>query len=263
MPPKWNGEDIDVERLPTKWITTPGSSRALTLSEMENNAAMFTQYFACVNFTDTDVPYNNGRLEGLGIRETDEDIWEWTPQAIAGILGNMTMESTINPSRWQNDDPPADPDTSDAETGYGLVQWTPFSKYRDWVLQGDPDDPTYPNAGYLPELWGTWQNNGYLQTERIAWERREEKQWIGTPNYNFNFHQFTEKKDSPSLMALYFLYNYERPADPNATQEQRMAWAEYWYYRVTRPIYGYLRPNICYWLFPYVFSKKYMGRWYL
>lgn len=249
MPPEWNGEDIDVDNLPTKWVTTPDQSRALNLDEMEQNACMFTMYFALSSFTDEDVPYNDGHVDGLGERENEP--YEWTPEAIAGILGNMTVESTINPSRWQNDTPPEDPETSDAETGYGLVQWTPFSKYRDWVIDG-----------YLPEDWGVWENNGYLETERIAWERREEEQWISTSKYNFDFHAFTRMDKDPSYMADAFLMNYERPADPDATRELRQAWAEYWYYRVTRPIYGYVRSNLWYWLFSYVFSRKYTGRWY-
>lgn len=256
--PEWNGEDVDVDNLPTSWVTTPDQSRALTLEEMEQNACMFTMYFALSDFVDTDIPYNDGNLSGLGERELD--VRNWTPEAVAGILGNITVESTINPSRWQNDTPPDDPETSDAETGYGLVQWTPFSKYRNWVVSGD--NGQYGD-GYLPDLWGTWQNNGYLESERIAFERKEELQWQATSKYNFDFHTFTAMEEEPSYMADAFLTDYERPADPDATRAERQAWAEYWYYRVTRPIYGYVRSNIWYWLFCYVFSRKYGGKWYL
>lgn len=251
--PVWDGTDIDVSKLPDKWIITPDQSSALTLKDMENNACMFTMYFALDSFKDMFVPYNDGNLNGLG--EAAKSVREWTPEAVAGILGNMTIESTINPSRWQNDTPPDDPETSDAETGYGLVQWTPYSKYRDWVI-GDGD------TGYDPTIWGTWQNNGYLQTERVAFERREELQWIPTSKYNYNFHDFTAKEDDPKILAEAFLLDYERPADPSATLNDRQDWAEYWYYRVTRPIYGYVNSTWWYWIYNYIFSRKYTGRWY-
>lgn len=251
--PTWNGEDIDVKNLPTSWVITPDKSKALTLAQMENNACMFTMYFALDTFTDTYVPYNDGKLSGLG--EAGKDKRDWTPQAVAAILGNMTIESTINPSRWQNDETPPDPETGTEETGYGLVQWTPYSKYRDWVVGDD-------ESGYIPTIWGTWQNNGYLETERVAYERREELQWIPTSKYNYDFHTFTQSEDDPKILSEAFLLNYERPADPDATKQDRADWADYWYYRVTRPIYGYTVPGWWYWLYGYVFSRKYTGRWY-
>jgi hypothetical protein len=254
--PVWNGVDIDVNHLPNHWIITPDGSRALNLNEMENNACMFTMYWALSDFTDTFIPNNGGKIHGLGNKFSETR--NWTPQAVAGMLGNITIESTINPSRWQNDTPPPDPETGTEETGYGLVQWTPYSKYRNWVLHdGDGD-----GQGYLAELWGTWQNNGYLETERISAERDHEIQWIKTDKFNYSFKDFGKKEDDPSILAEAFLRNYERPADPDSTLKDRQEWAEYWFYRVTRPIYGYVIPW-WHWKFSYVYMKKYMGRWYL
>lgn len=248
MPPEWDGEEIDVNDLPTRWVWFP-ESRALTYAEMEINAAMFTQYFACYEYVDEDVPFNGGHINGLGNR--DKDAYEWTPEAVAGILGNITVESTINPGRWQNDEKPDDPETGTQDIGYGLVQWTPYSKYRDWAMQYD----------YL--RWGVWNNNGYLESERIAFERREELQWSATGEYSFGFQAFTEMEEDPAYMADAFLYCYERPANPEATKAAREAWAQYWYDRVVLPIYGGGNGSRWwYWLFPYVFSKKYNGRWF-
>ena len=49
------------------------------------------------------------RLKGAG----------WTENAVAGVLGNMQSESTINPGLFENRD------YGNMDNGYGLVQWTP------------------------------------------------------------------------------------------------------------------------------------------
>ena len=42
----------------------------------------------------------------------------WTAEAVAGLLGNQQVESTLNPGIWQDLTPGG---------GWGLVQWTPSS----------------------------------------------------------------------------------------------------------------------------------------
>src|ERR1700752_3873572 len=53
----------------------------------------------------------------------------WTKESICGMLGNMQTESTINPCIWQN------LDAGNTNLGFGLVQWTPATKYIDWCTQ--------------------------------------------------------------------------------------------------------------------------------
>ena len=248
MPPDWDGEVVDINNLPTSWVTTP-ESRPLTYAEMEQNAIMFTLFFAVTTFTDRDVPHNNGVVDGLGQQDADEYVW--TPQAVAAVLGNITAESSINPSRWQNDAPPEDPDTSDAETGYGLVQWTPFSKYRIWATDN-----------YNPDEWGGWQGNGYLETRRIIYEWENEIQWMPTEQFNFDFHAFAASDRDPGYLADAFLTNYERPADPDASRELRQAWAQFWFNRVTQAIYAGGKSTLWYWLYGFIFNKNFTGRWF-
>jgi hypothetical protein len=62
---------------------------------------------------------------------------------------------------------------------------------------------------------------------RILYEVTNNLQWIATQTYNYSFQEFTQSIDSPYNLALAFLTNYERPADPN--QPQRGTQAEYWY----------------------------------
>jgi hypothetical protein len=53
-----------------------------------------------------------------------------TPQQVAGIMGNMQVESGFNPRRVQSTPTPSgDRDTPPAgDIGYGIVQWTPGTK---------------------------------------------------------------------------------------------------------------------------------------
>lgn len=127
----------------------------------------------------------------------------WTLNAIAGVLGNMQTESSINPGRWQSEN------VGDLDVGYSLVQWTPARKYIDWLANGaDPSE--MDNA-----------------ISRIIYEVENNIQWIATANYNYSFYEFTKSNDTPYNLGMAFLYNYERPADQN--QPWRGTQAETWY----------------------------------
>lgn len=171
------------------WIipTDINSSRALTYEEMQNNAKCFygTMFL----------------LYGMSLN------------ACCGILGNAQSESTINPARWQGDEPYHQPPDS---WGYGLVQWTPYTKILDWLS----------NNGY--PLSDT-SKFGEGECKRIKWELDNNQQWIPTATYPDSFQDFWTSTKDPGTLALEFLANYERPFDPNqpirATQAQ--AWYDY------------------------------------
>lgn len=164
----------------TYWGNTYNSSNTLTMEQMKVNASYIARY-----------------LQGQG----------WTINAIAGILGNMQSESAINPGRWQSDNvAPADP----TYAGYGLVQWTPYTKYTNWVT-GDPS---------------TMDNN----ISRILYEVANNIQWgagiYGTPPYSFS--EFTHSTESAYDLAINFLKYYERPASLDYSRgTQAQAWYDY------------------------------------
>lgn len=153
-------------------------NRYLSLAEMQNNAEIVQAY---------------GLSEG------------WTPNAICAILGNMQSESSINPGIWES--------LSPYSGGYGLVQWTPYTKYSNWAGSG-------------------WRNNGDKQLERISYEAANNLQWfynsqIGMePPYSFSDFLADDETDL-ATMANYFLWFYEHPA--NANQPARGTQAQYWY----------------------------------
>ena len=126
----------------------------------------------------------------------------WSANAIAAMLGNMQSESTINPGRWEGNNVGSGP-------GYGLVQWTPYTNYTNWVT-GDPS---------------TMDNN----LARIDYEVANGLQWISTSAYPMSFSDFKTSHRDPYYLAMAFLKNYERPANPNqpVRGEQARAWYEF------------------------------------
>jgi hypothetical protein len=153
-------------------------SRPLTMSEMTVNAEFILAY-----------------LLGKG----------WTRNAICGMLGNMQSESSINPARWQSD--VLFPSYT---SGFGLVQWTPYQNYMDWVA-------------------GTSYNYKSMEgnLERILWEVENNQQWISKSSYPLSFSEFTTSTETPEYLAEAFITDYERPADP--TQPARQTQARYWW----------------------------------
>lgn len=157
------------------WITT--TDTWLSESEQMNNAQLVANHFIATG---------------------------WHPYAISALCGNMSHESSINPDIWEFGY------GHSLSRGYGLVQWTPASKYIDWAT----------GAGY------EW-DNGDSQLARIDYEADQNIQWIndgyykryhtryGTGHkYNFSFAQFRANSVKLSVSALTeaFMWNYEGPA---------------------------------------------------
>jgi hypothetical protein len=156
--------------------TPISANRYLTLEEMQINATYIYWYL------------------------TDRG---WTINAIAGMLGNMQTESTINPGIWQNLAVGVGP-------AFGLVQWDPFSKYTDWCVENGLDYTKMDSA-----------------LKRIEWELENGEQYYATSNYPESFAEFKVSTKDPYYLGMAFLLNYERPRDQNQTARGEQA--EYWY----------------------------------
>lgn len=132
----------------------------------------------------------------------------WTLNGVSALLGNMQAESAINPGRWQSEA------VGVMTMGYGLVQWTPASKYVEWCYSLGLSDPS--------EI----DNN----IARIIYELEAGIQWYATDSYNLSFREFATSEDSPEYLAKAFLLNYERPADQSeSVQSLRASYARKWY----------------------------------
>lgn len=156
-----------------EWIIpgTINSTRPLNEEEALNNCRVFWSYF---------------KAKG------------WSLNAVCGILGNAWYESTVNPNRWQGDDPWHQPPD---RWGFGLVQWTPYTKIISWLEQqvGLNDVSKF----------------GQAECDRIQWELENNQQWIATSAYPESFREYSVTTKDPYTCAIEFLANYERPFDPN------------------------------------------------
>lgn len=128
----------------------------------------------------------------------------WTLNAICGVLGNMEVESTINPALWQS------MDEGNTSVGYGLVQWTPASKLISYA-----------------DSIGTSYSDIDTQLQRIIYEKDNGIQYYKTSAYPLTFTQFTKSTKSPEYLASAFLKNYERAGVEK--EDVRRTNARYWY----------------------------------
>lgn len=128
---------------------------------------------------------------------------DWSKEAIAALIGNMRHESSINPNMYEYGYNWGD------DRGFGLVQWTPRSKFWDWGL----------GKGYSE----TQLRSGDSQLARIDYEVDNNIQYI--PNghsarygyeskYDFSFADFRQNTQGLTVNQLTeaFMWNYEGPA---------------------------------------------------
>lgn len=128
----------------------------------------------------------------------------WTLNAIAGVLGNMQQESTINPGLWQS------LKEYNYSGGFGLVQWTPATKYTNWAVAN----------GYAI-------GDGTGQMYWIDQLAESTGEWIKTSAYNLTWEQFKASTETPEYLCSAFLKNFERAGVE--VEETRKEYARKWY----------------------------------
>lgn len=144
----------------------------------------------------------------------------WTKEAIAGMLGNLTVESLLNPDQYEIGY------NYSLNYGYGLAQWTPATKYINWATengyeQQDPD-------GQM--LWLNTMPNG---------------EWFKSTSNYLPFAEFKLSTADPAYLARVFSDSFERPLNYD---NNKSVYAATWYkyitgksYRKKFPIYFYLK----------------------
>ena len=153
----------------SNWVARDTSANPnMTAAEQENNVLIIAAYF-----------------RSLG----------WTDNAIAALCGNMQIESYLNPAQFEigyNFSP---------SYGFGLVQWTPRTKFSDW-------------AG------ADWRSNYDKQLQRIKYELDNGLQWIPVSSYGYmTFSEFTQSTQTPEYLVMAFEYSYERGTPMTAERE--------------------------------------------
>lgn len=131
--------------------------------------------------------------------------WGWSQNAIAALCGNMRTESRLNPNMYESGY------NHSLDRGYGLVQWTPATKYTEWAA-----------ANSLPVF------EGESQLARIKYEIENGIQWISRDAYPESFVEFSISTQPITYLVWAFARNYERPneADLLSSMPERQAFAE-------------------------------------
>lgn len=113
----------------------------------------------------------------------------WTLQCIAAVLANMEAESRINPGAWENYN------YGNTSGGYGLVQWTPATKYINWAGEG-------------------WDTNHNKQLDRLLYESTMGGEfWVRRSPYSeWSFTDFVSSTEDVRTLACVFCWNFEGSA---------------------------------------------------
>ena len=140
----------------------------------------------------------------------------WTLESICAMLGNMEVEGLFNPAQWQIGHIIEDPNPYN-DTGFGLVQWTPWQKYTDWCDANGYD----------------WRNNYDYELDRIQYEMENGLQWQSDRpgiHYDESFYDFTQSTASLDYLTPMFFWCYEYGTPMLDT---RIANAYYWWSYLT------------------------------
>lgn len=153
----------------------------------------------------------------------------WSLQAICGALGNISIESFVNPGQCEIGwGVPTDPPDVYYTGGLGLIGWTAYLR--------DDNPGAYPNALllYAQQLGANWWD-GLLQCNLI--DAADDNpvhdyfSWIpdGPWTSVTSMAQYKTWSGSVRDAAACFCWNLEKPGDIYSTIPDRQDWADYWY----------------------------------
>lgn len=147
----------------------------------------------------------------------------WTQNAVAGILGNMDVESSMNPALIEGRGYHTLPDNNTVlaittQTGVGLVQWT-----------GPTDTPPAGQklASFAIRYNKDWYD-GELQCFRLEREYEEDLQFDPgvVDGVSYDWGIYTSSRESPEQLAKVWQILYERGGIDTQTRQQK---ARYYY----------------------------------
>lgn len=165
----------------------------------------------------------------------------WTKNAVSGMLGNMQVESYINPGFTETKLPDleSNSDMMDYARGVGLVQWTGFTPSGNQKM-----------VQYAESIGLNWYD-GNAQLQRILYEYQNNIQFeeVTVDGNTYNWNDYVISDESPSKLAKVFQYGYEKGGTDTERRQQN---AEYWF----RAALG----GIPAWLLAVVANKQKRGR---
>lgn len=168
-----------------------------------------------------DIPNGTVDENGKAIFDFLVTVAGFEPYQAAGIIGNMMVESGLEPQRKQGTAPGTittaeEFKASGSGSGWGLVQWTPGMKFIGAV---DPIAEANNLGTQLSFLWEQLQGLGPLPEGQAGEEVK------GTPNLEEAVIAFQGNMNgAASPLGLHY-FGYERPKDQTGSVPERTAYA--------------------------------------
>ena len=180
----------------------------------------------------------------------------WTLNAVAGLLGNIQSESSINPVLFEMY-AKRDPDTGFVIDSLDLPDSVNQIKFLEYVEAYKGKTGRFPGFG-LTQWTNTdidnwfdhklvkWCNDNELnywqidsQLKRIDYEVANEIQFGKSSYSSMTFKEFIKSTLPADTLACVFLHNYERPQGAESARIKRGNQAKFWYdYLQNYPLSG-------------------------
>lgn len=170
----------------------------------------------------------------FGTEYTDnaQEIWNylvgsgWTEQAAAGVLGNMQVESFLNPGQWEIGF------NYSIARGTGLGQWTPATKVSNYV--GSTNKDAMANGSLQMALLVSTPGQYITETQYITFLAPDGSSpyygETGLP-YLSTMAQYSQSTASVDDLTKLWAICWERPGATyyNNSIGDRKTYANYWY----------------------------------
>lgn len=181
-----------------------------------------SNYYWYTNFTDG---YTGWSLYGQEMTHNAENIFDIlhksnvTRNAAAAICGNFTWESGLNTGQWQHGM------NMIPESGFGLGQWTPSTKFSDYIGSTAMEDMCNGLSQIEFLLYDTAQWSTYYVDLNTGYSAYYE---IYVPIYP-TMEDFLRAEDDLGGMAAAWMVYWERPNALYQHLQERQDYADYWY----------------------------------
>lgn len=117
----------------------------------------------------------------------------WDRDSACAVIGNMARESRLNPAQTQDGY-----DIGGTRGGFGLVMWTPQTKYRNWCIQNNHS----VNSGY----WQLW----FINNKPTLEEQQQFNENDGLYNITWGDFIHNTRGYSAEVLTAVWLKCYER-----------------------------------------------------
>ena len=151
----------------------------------------------------------------------------FTKQAACAVIGNMQAESDVDPGVWEV--------RNRTSSGYGLVQWTPGTKFLSYASSKGYLTNTEPetvnslalnnpkqlmNAELEFLVWSCLPGNGHFFPPAPSMQHTA---------YSMTFNAFKQSTMSVDTLAIIFHDHYERSSDSDDALNRRRQYAVAWF----------------------------------